>query len=203
MEHTTSALAGPARPRRIVLVSLLLIALFMLVPQCVLAGSPAAKDATHSLPRRDDATAALKRAGRRQSNLGVASFYGGFFAGRPTANGEIFDPGQMTAAHRLLPLGTMLRVTNLENGRQVIVRVNDRGPYRKDRIIDLSVEAARRLGYLGSGVAQVRLDIMKPSEIAEMHRREAARAHRPHGARNGPVAEATTSHGTARRGSRG
>ena len=126
----------------------------------------------HGALRRDDATAALKRAGRRQSNLGVASFYGGFFAGRATANGEVFDPSRMTAAHRLLPLGTHLRVTNLENGRQVIVRVNDRGPYRKDRIIDLSVEAARRLGFLGSGVAQVKLEIVKPSQLTAAQKRE-------------------------------
>lgn len=187
MAPMTSALTGPAR-------RMCTAAMLVIMTLCVTAVGPAqaqsphragsagqsrptsarpeAVQTSHGTLRRDDATAALKRAGRRQSNLGVASFYGGFFAGRATANGEVFDPRQMTAAHRLLPLGTHLRVTNLENGRQVIVRVNDRGPYRKDRIIDLSVEAARRLGFLGSGVAQVRLEIVKPSQLTAAQKRD-------------------------------
>lgn len=89
---------------------------------------------------------------------GVASWYGPGFAGRLTANGEIFDPGEMTAAHRTLPFDTHLRVTNLSNGRSVIVRINDRGPFTGGRIIDLSQAAAASIGMIGSGTAKVRLE---------------------------------------------
>jgi rare lipoprotein A len=92
--------------------------------------------------------------------LGLASWYGEFHHGQRTASGEIFDMGQLTAAHRTLPLGTRLRVTNLENGRVVRVRVNDRGPYVDGRIIDLSREAARVLGMVDRGVVPVRLDVV-------------------------------------------
>ncbi|MEX2534663.1 MAG: septal ring lytic transglycosylase RlpA family protein [Trueperaceae bacterium] len=89
---------------------------------------------------------------------GMASWYGPGFAGRLTANGEIFDPAQLTAAHRTLPFNTHLRVTNLSNGRSVTVRINDRGPFIGDRIIDLSRAAAERIGMLGRGTATVRLE---------------------------------------------
>lgn len=88
---------------------------------------------------------------------GVASWYGPGFAGRPTASGEIFDPGELTAAHRTLPFGTWLRVIHVDNGREVVVRVNDRGPFIRGRILDLSEEAARRLGMIRDGLARVRL----------------------------------------------
>jgi rare lipoprotein A len=77
-----------------------------------------------------------------------------------TASGEVFSPGKLTAAHRTLPFGTMVRVTNLQNGRTVIVRINDRGPFTKGRIIDLSPAAARQLGF--SGLAAVTLDVITP-----------------------------------------
>lgn len=93
--------------------------------------------------------------------IGVASYYGPGFVNRPTANGERFDPRAMTAAHRTLPFGTRVRVTNLENGRQVVVRINDRGPYRKGRVIDLSRAAARRLGFVEDGVTNVRIEVLK------------------------------------------
>ncbi|HXN84000.1 MAG TPA: septal ring lytic transglycosylase RlpA family protein [Myxococcales bacterium] len=88
---------------------------------------------------------------------GTASFYGPGFEGRRTANGERFDPGALTAAHRTLPFGTCLRVRNLGNGREVEVRVNDRGPFAGGRILDVSTAAARILGMLESGLAKVRL----------------------------------------------
>jgi rare lipoprotein A len=88
---------------------------------------------------------------------GVASFYGPGFEGRRTANGERFDPGALTAAHRTLPFGTCLRVRNLGNGREVEVRVNDRGPFAGGRILDVSTAAARILGMLERGLAKVRL----------------------------------------------
>jgi hypothetical protein len=91
---------------------------------------------------------------------GVASWYGAEFAGRPTANGEIYDPSQMTAAHRTLPFGTFIRVTNVKNGLSTVVRINDRGPFIKGRIIDVSRAAAEVLGMVGSGTAQVRLELI-------------------------------------------
>lgn len=93
---------------------------------------------------------------------GYASWYGGKFHGRRTANGEKYDMFALTAAHRTLPFDTMVRVTNLENGRSVIVRINDRGPFKdkRKRIIDLSLAAAKKLDMLESGVVEVRLEIL-------------------------------------------
>jgi rare lipoprotein A (peptidoglycan hydrolase) len=91
---------------------------------------------------------------------GRASFYGEELAGNPTASGERFDPAKLTAAHRTLPLGSRVRVTNLRNGESVIVRINDRGPFHGNRIIDLSEAAARRIGMLQRGTARVRLELL-------------------------------------------
>ena len=89
---------------------------------------------------------------------GGASYYGERFRGRRTASGARFNPDALTAAHRTLPFGTRLRVTNVRNGRSVIVRVNDRGPFHGARIIDLSKAAARRIGMVQSGTARVRIE---------------------------------------------
>lgn len=86
---------------------------------------------------------------------GVASWYGSKFHGHATSNGEIYDMYAMTAAHKSLPIPSYVQVTNLTNGKQVIVRVNDRGPFHDNRIIDLSYSAAKKLGYLDQGTAQV------------------------------------------------
>ncbi len=91
---------------------------------------------------------------------GIASWYGPGFAGRLTANGEVFDPSQLTAAHKELPFNTLVTVHNLENGRSVVVRINDRGPFKPGRIIDLSRAGAEAVGMIGSGTAQVRLEVM-------------------------------------------
>src|SRR3546814_14958131 len=82
---------------------------------------------------------------------GVASYYGNELAGNRTANGERFDPGQLTAAHRTLPFGSMVRVTNMSNGDSVVVRINDRGPFSSGRVIDVSHAAAREIGMQRSG----------------------------------------------------
>ena len=92
--------------------------------------------------------------------LGVASWYGKPFHGRRTANGEVFDRGVVTAAHPTLPLPSLVRVVNLENRRELVVRVNDRGPFIDDRIIDLSQEAARQLGFERQGLAPVRVQFV-------------------------------------------
>jgi len=91
---------------------------------------------------------------------GVASWYGAPFDGRRTSNGEIYDMRQFTAAHRTLPFGAMVRVTNLANGMQTEVRINDRGPFVANRIIDLSQAAARAIAMVGTGTASVRLEVM-------------------------------------------
>ncbi|HEX8668490.1 MAG TPA: septal ring lytic transglycosylase RlpA family protein [Allosphingosinicella sp.] len=92
---------------------------------------------------------------------GEASYYGAELAGNRTASGERFNPQALTAAHRSLPLGTKLRVTNLSNGKSVIVRINDRGPFARSRLIDVSLGAARTIGMIRSGKAQVKLEIVR------------------------------------------
>jgi rare lipoprotein A len=91
---------------------------------------------------------------------GIASWYGTKFNGRKTSNGEIFDLYQATAAHKTLPIPSYARVTNLENGREITVRINDRGPFHPDRVIDLSYGAAVKLGYMERGTARVRVEIL-------------------------------------------
>ena len=91
---------------------------------------------------------------------GVASYYGPGFHGRRTANGEKFDMNALTAAHRTLPFGTKLKVTNLRNGQSTIVRVNDRGPYAKGRILDLSGAAAKQIGSIHSGTATIKIEVV-------------------------------------------
>ena len=92
---------------------------------------------------------------------GIASYYADDFNGKKTANGETYDMYKMTAAHRSFPFNTKVKVTNLENKRSIIVRINDRGPFKLDRIIDLSLAAATQLGMKGSGTARVRLDVVE------------------------------------------
>jgi rare lipoprotein A len=94
--------------------------------------------------------------------IGTASWYGEYFVGKPTASGEDFDMYDMTAAHPTLPLGSYVRVTNLRNGRAVVVKVNDRGPVVPGRIIDLSYGAAQALQFENRGLQRVRLDLVKP-----------------------------------------
>ncbi len=91
---------------------------------------------------------------------GYASWYGGKFNGRQTASGEIFDTNKMTAAHKTLPFGTLVKVTNLNNGESVQVRINDRGPFVEGRIIDLSRAAAAHIGMMSTGIAPVKVEII-------------------------------------------
>lgn len=92
---------------------------------------------------------------------GIASYYADEFNGRTTSNGEVFDMHKLTAAHRTLPFGTVVRVTNTQNGRSVVVRINDRGPFKDDRVIDLSLEGARKIGMIADGTAPVTLEIVE------------------------------------------
>lgn len=93
--------------------------------------------------------------------VGMASWYGADFHGKPTANGETYNSYTMTAAHRTLPLPSMVRVTNLNNGKSAIVRVNDRGPFAKNRVIDVSEKAAEELGFKDKGTANVRVQLLR------------------------------------------
>ena len=111
-----------------------------------------------SIVRRHDPYSSEKHTGDLKLSHGVASFYS---EGQRTANGEKFDPNQLTAAHPSLPFGTKLRVTNTTTGRSVTVRVNDRGPFVRGRVVDVSYSAARMLGMVNSGTANVKLDVVQ------------------------------------------
>ena len=102
----------------------------------------------------------------RYDETGIASWYGDEFAGKLTANGEIFDPKLVSAAHKTLPMPSVVRVTNLENGKSLVVRLNDRGPFVTGRIIDLSREAAKRLDFMNTGIARVRVQILAEQSLA-------------------------------------
>jgi rare lipoprotein A (peptidoglycan hydrolase) len=108
----------------------------------------------------------VKRLKSRPYQVGTASWYGEQFQGKETASGEPFDMRDFTAAHLTLPLGTFVRVTNLRNGKVVVVRINDRGPVVEGRIIDVSYNAARALGFKEHGLQKVRLDVIQPTTVA-------------------------------------
>lgn len=126
------------------------------------AGAKAASPATHLNPQ-------IIVSHHHWYQLGVASWYGKFFQGRTTASGEPFDENQLTCAHRTLPLGSVLRVTNLRNNKSVIVTVNDRGPVPESRVIDLSRAAAEALDFSDQGLAPVKVELIGPrDELAQL-----------------------------------
>lgn len=100
------------------------------------------------------------------SEEGMASWYGADFHGNSTANGEIYDMHDLTAAHRTLPMPSLVRVTNLENGRSLVVRINDRGPFAQNRIIDMSRRGAELLGFINQGTTRVRVEILREESLA-------------------------------------
>ena len=112
------------------------------------------------------ARAARRRPPAAPYQVGTASWYGKPFQGKETASGERYDMYRLTAAHRRLPIGTLVRVTNLKNGESVVVRINDRGPVMRSRILDMSYAAARVIHLKAMGVATVRLDILQPETVA-------------------------------------
>lgn len=130
-----------------------MVALILALAACAPAAAPRPHAADAWTPPTGDASLPT---GWRQE--GQASWYGPNFAGRPTANGETFDPSRLTAAHRTLAFDTQVRVTNLDNGRSVLVRVNDRGPFARGRVIDLSRAAGEAIGLIATGVAPVRIE---------------------------------------------
>jgi len=141
-----------ARAARVVRVLILAVSVCALFPWGLgLAAEPVRQPL--ACPASASTTAPAPR-----HTIGNASWYGSQFANRPTASGDLFDPEKLTAAHRKLPLGTKVVVTNLHNGRSVLVTITDRGPYWANREIDLSYRAARVLGMVRRGVARVRIE---------------------------------------------
>ena len=102
----------------------------------------------------------MRKLGKRRQ-IGVASYYGSKFHKKRTANGEIFNMYKVSAAHKTLPLGTKVRVINLKNGRSLTMTINDRGPYVKGRVIDLSYKAAQKLGFVNQGTTKVRIEVLR------------------------------------------
>jgi rare lipoprotein A len=140
------------------------LALLVLVAGLGAAQSPQRLEATPAPNRTDQGTIARTQAGQkaRAYQVGTASWYGEDFDGKPTASGEPYDMYDMTAASLTIPLGTYVKVTNLHNGRAVVVKVNDRGPVVPGRIIDVSYGAAQALQFQHKGLQRVRLDLVKP-----------------------------------------
>jgi len=138
------ASAGPLGGHRRLLSALLLLGLVLLVAAC--AGKRDVKSA---------------KGVRNYTEVGIASWYGKPFHGRRTANGEVYNMHKLTAAHRTLPFGVKVRVTNLQNNRQIVVRINDRGPFKKGRIIDLSKAAAKQLKMIDDGVIKVKIAVVR------------------------------------------
>ncbi len=141
---------------------------------CLVANVGAAPVPNHQQPQtKTNAIPVAAKTPKTQSvkkeqkpfQVGSASWYGKQFHGKTTASGEDFDMFEFTAAHRTLPLGTFVKVTNLKNGKWIVVRVNDRGPYVGNRIMDLSYSAARMLNFR-DGVERVRIDLIQPEHMA-------------------------------------
>ena len=108
----------------------------------------------------------------RKVMTGVSSFYAEDFHGKLTANGEVYDMYGLTAAHKTLPLNTIVRVTNLENNKSLILRINDRGPYVKGRILDCSYGAAKKLGFVNNGTAKVKIEVIEWGDNQYMKHRD-------------------------------
>ena len=143
----------PAHPAHAAQITRLLTALLALVAALAAACTGNHRPLT-SIPTPSSTPGSVER--------GMASWYGPKFNGHRTASGERYDKRALTAAHPTLPFGTLVRVTNVENGRQAVVRINDRGPFSKKRVIDLSYTAARELGVVGPGTAEVELAVLPP-----------------------------------------
>ncbi len=129
-------------------------------------GNTQTPDSEQGIPGQTQET--IKPIPTKKFQVGKASWYGRVFQHHRTASGEPYDMNDLTAAHRTLPLGSWVKVTNLKNDRSVMVRINDRGPVMKSRIIDLSYGAAKMLGIGSSGISSVRLDIIDTPTVAQI-----------------------------------
>jgi len=129
-------------------------------------GNTQTPDSNQGIPGQTQET--MKPPSAKKFQVGRASWYGRIFQNKKTASGEPYDMNDLTAAHRTLPLGSWVKVTNLRNDRSVMVRINDRGPVMRSRIIDLSYGAAKMLGMGSSGISSVRLDIVETPTVAQI-----------------------------------
>jgi rare lipoprotein A len=155
------ALQATNRLRRLVGQASPLTKIAGLPPELTAVKTQPTKQATAAkTPDKKHHTKIASRGRKRRSFKGIASFYGYDGSGNKTASGERFNPEKLTAAHRSLPFGTRVRVTNVRNGRSVVVRINDRGPFIRGRVIDLSHRAARVIKMIGRGVAPVRVEVL-------------------------------------------
>lgn len=143
-----------------------ILVIFSLVASLGAAQRPSDNSSTHKAAKRAVPTKKRLKRAPKPYQVGKASWYGKTFHGKMTASGEPYDMFQFTAAHNLLPLGTLVKVTNLHNHRWVVVRVNDRGPVPPSRIIDVSYGAAQILGIRPKGVERVRLDLVDSQTLA-------------------------------------
>ena len=139
-----------------------LLGLLLMLAACGTAPQPPSQSlgSGGSRPYAINGVRYVPRADPDYNVVGIASWYGRRFHGRSTASGERYDMTAMTSAHTTLPFGTKVRVTNLGNGRSVVLRVNDRGPFRRDRIIDVSRHAAEHLQFVQAGTARVRVEVL-------------------------------------------
>src|ERR1700682_2893379 len=139
------------------------LAMAFLVASLGAAQGPNNSEATPARARLVESQPEIRKQASKKApfQIGTASWYGSYFDGKPTASGEAYDMYDLTAAHPTLPLGSYVRVTNLRNGRAVLVKVNDRGPIVQGRIIDLSYGAAQVLKFEDHGLQKVRLDVVK------------------------------------------
>ena len=130
-----------------------------------------AQGSSHSTPARSSKKIrnGFKNVKHKKLMIGISSYYAEDFHGKLTANGEVYDMYGLTAAHKTLPLNTIVRVTNLDNEKSLILRINDRGPYVKGRILDCSYGAAKKLGFLSNGTTQVRVEVIEWGDGEYMH----------------------------------
>ena len=150
----------------------LIIRLSLLVLFTFILGCIPAPRYGHQLSNDKKNSVANSKVKHRKTMSGVSSFYAEDFHGKLTANGEVYDMYGVTAAHKTLPLGTVCRVTNLENNRSLILRINDRGPYIKGRILDCSYGAAKKLDFIRQGTTKVKIEVMEWGDGEYMHHRE-------------------------------
>ena len=152
-------------------ISIFILLLFLLIESC----SPAPRYSSKSKANVSTYKKAIKKNKKKTFNknkkifTGVSSYYGPNFHGKLTANGEVYDMYGITAAHKEIPLNTVARVTNLDNGNSLILRINDRGPYIDGRILDCSYGAAKKLDFLTQGTANVKIEVIEWGDNKYMH----------------------------------
>jgi len=175
MNDLLKLLCKAAQTKQVVLAVVVALILFAAGPASPsLEGSGPVTPAGHALPALTLATPnptihPNRHPAPLKSFVCLSSWYGGQFDGQLTANGEIYDMYGQTAAHKTLPLGSVVRVVNLKTHRSAVVRINDRGPYVPGRQLDVSYQVARELGFADRGLARVRVDLLKVPESASAH----------------------------------